>query len=479
MKVIIANPPWPGKGFGARTNVRWPHFRADKCLAFPIYLAYASALLKKSGYDVFAIDTVEKELGIFKFASLVKEKKPNIIFLEISTPSIMYDLETAQMLKAVMPDCLIAVCGPHATHFHEQLAKDYNFIDICIRGEFESTMADICSAIKSGKELGEVQGITWKNKNKVVINKAREFNKNLDDMPYPDRESFKIENYQQAFYSGKKTALLISSRGCPFQCTFCLWPSTVGGKIYRARAPKDVVDEIEYLIKHYNVDELFFDDDTFALEKKRVIEICNEIKNRHLKIKWLCMGRVNTVDEEMLRHMKEAGCYQIFYGFESGSDKILKSVKKGITREEMVRAVKITQKIGLVAAGSFVFGTPEESMETVRETLDFAKKLKADWVQFTLAAPFPGTAFFDEAKAKDLLEINSWSDLDGAHGPIVKTKYLSRKQLEGIIRKAYASYYLSPGIVGVNLARMIKTKSIKRIYRGAISVLKRIIYYER
>ena len=479
MRFVVANPPWPGEGYGARTNVRWPHRRADKKLAFPIYLAYTTAVLKKDGFDVVGIDAVQKELGIFGFVREVRNLKPRVIVMEVSTPSIMYDLETAERLKEDMPDVFIVLCGPHATYFHESIINDYKFIDVCIRGEFEYTARDICTALEKNKSLKNIDGITYRDKDRVVSNPERERIQNLDELPLPDREDFRIEDYQQAFYCGEKTALMVSSRGCPFHCTYCLWPNTIFSHQYRMRSPKNVVDEMEMLIKEEGIDEVFFDDDEFTINKEKVRGICNEILKRDIKIKWHCMGRVDVVDEEILQLMKKAGCYQIFYGFESGSEKMLKSMKKDITREQTRKAVALTKKVGMVAGGSFVFGLPQESMETVKETLNFAKKLGADWVQFTLAAPFPGTPFYEEASKNGLLETNSWADLDGTHGAIIRTKHLSKEDLEGIIRKAYISYYTSPRIVWQNLKRLKDTNDIRRIGRGIKSVLLRIFYYNR
>lgn len=479
MEVVIANPPWPCDGFGARTNVRWPHKRGDKCLAFPIYLAYASAVLKEDKFNVFAIDAVEKELGIFNFVSLLVKEKPALILLEISTPSLAFDLETAQMLKSDLPGTIIAVCGPHATYFHEELIRDYNFIDICIRGEFEFVLLDLCRALRDNLSLHSVEGITFREKHKAITNKGRIFNADLDNVPYPDRVSFNIDDYRQAFYSGKKTAMVISSRGCPFNCVFCLWPSTVGGRKFRARTAKNVVDEIQYLVDKMGVDEIIFDDDTFTLDNQRVKDICSELIFRNLKIKWLCMGRVNTVNEELLRAMKEAGCYQITYGFESGSQKILDSMRKGITKDQIRKAVKLTKKAGLSVAGSFVFGMPEESRETIKETLDFAKELNADYVQFVLASPFPGTDFFKFVKEHNLLLIDSWSDLDGTKGLIANTLYLKRDELQGLIRRAYLSYYTSPKVIYANVTNSIKHNNFPRLLKGASSVLSRIFYYKK
>jgi len=480
MKVVVANPPWPGEGYGARTNVRWPHRRGDKKLSFPIYLAYTSAVLKREGFEVLGIDAVEKRLGISEFVKKIREFGARAIIMEVSTPSIAHDLESAQALKQQIPGIFIVLCGAHITFFNKSIIEDYGFIDACIDGEFEYAARDICRAISKKRGLDGIEGIIYRDsKGNAVRTPRRERIQNLDELPFPDRKDFRIEDYQQAFYCGNKTALMVSSRGCPFHCTYCLWPNTLFSHQYRIRSPKSVVDEMEMLISEEGIDEVFFDDDEFMIDKKKVRGICKEIKKRNIKINWHCNGRVDMADEKTLNMMKGAGCFQIFYGFESGSERMLKSMKKGITRKQMKNAVALTKKAGIVAGGSFVFGLPGESKDTVKQTMKFAKGLGADWVQFTLAAPFPGTPFYDEAKEKGLLEMGSWAELDGTHGPIVKTYHLSRKDLEGIIRTAYISYYTAPKVVWQNLKRMRDFEDMKRIGRGVKSVLSRILYYKK
>jgi anaerobic magnesium-protoporphyrin IX monomethyl ester cyclase len=478
MKAVISNPPWPGEGYGARSNIRWPHRRKDKSLQFPIYLAYTVSVLKKERIEAHGLDAVCAEMGITEFVDAVKKIGPQVVLLEVSTPSIMYDLETAQKVKKET-GAFVVLCGPHASYFHKDIIESYTFVDACIRGEFEYVMRDLCLAIKKGKPLSGVRGITFRNKKKTTVNPDMPPIENLDGLPVPDRFDFKLEDYQQAFYLGKKTALVITSRGCPYGCTFCLWPTTMFSRRFRVRSPKNVVDEIESLIKEEHVDEIFFDDDTFTINNKRIIEMCGEIVRRGIKIPWCCMGRVDNVSEEMLSTMKKAGCYQIFYGFESGSEDILKASKKGITKKQIRDAVKLTKKVGLSVCGSFIFGLPPETKKTAKETLDFAKSLHANYVQFVLAAPFPGTEFYNEAKAKGLLCIDSWADLDGTRGPIVRTEHLSREDLEGIIRKAYFSYYTSPRVIWQNIKHMKNYNGARKTARGAFSVVGRILYYKK
>ncbi|MBS3122412.1 radical SAM protein [Candidatus Woesearchaeota archaeon] len=476
LKIIIANPPWPGKGYGTRSNIRWPHRRGDKILTFPIYLAYTLALLKKEGFDAKGIDAVEKEYGINQFVEEVKKEKPSIVFIEVSAPSLNYDLETGFKLKNEV-NCLTAFVGPHITYDHKKIIDNYSFVDFCLRGEIEFTARALCYALEKKIDLKSVDGLTYRKDGKTVVNQDRKLIENLDSLPFSDRDDFKIIDYQQAFYAGSNTALMLSSRGCPARCTFCHWPDTFTGHVWRTRSAKNICDEIEVLIRKYNINGIYFDDDTFIVDKEHVKSLCNEMINRKFKLSWHCMARVNNIDEEILSLMKKAGCIEIFYGFESGSEEILKESNKAITKEQIRNAVRITKKADICASGSFIIGLPKESNKTIKETINFAKELRADYVQFALASPFPGTKLYEECKEKGLLCLDSWEDLDGSKGPIIRTEHLSRKELEGVLRKMYINYYTSPSIIIQNLKSINSLSDINRIYRGFKSVVSRVLFY--
>lgn len=478
MRVIVANPPWPGQGYGTRSNIRWPHRRGDKVLTFPIYLAYTSSLLKSKGFKTHGIDAVDKEWGIFQFVEEARNFKPDIVFMEISTPSLPYDLQTAEQLKEKL-GCKIAFVGPHVNYFHERFIRNYGFIDYCIRDEIEFTSLELCEHLRDGKPLAGIKGLTYRDEQgNVRANEKHPFERNIDQLPFADRDDFPIESYQQAFFSGKKTALMISSRGCPSMCTFCIWPQTMTGHLHRTRSAKNVADEIEWLMKNYGVDEIYFDDDTFIVDKKRVYELCDEILHRKLKFTWLCMSRVNSVDSDILKKMKLAGCTEIFYGFESGSQKLLNSIKKGATLNQAMNAVRMTQKAGMYATGSFIVGLPEDDLQSINETLRFAIKLRADYVQFVLAASFPGTELYETAEREGLLKLNSWEDLDGTHGGVLRTKYLTNHELEGAVRKMYVGYYTAPPIILQNLRNVRSAGDVRKILRGAKSIISRVMFYK-
>ena len=319
MKVLITNPPWPGEGFGARSDVRWPHKRSDKFIEYPIYLSYLVAIVRESGYQVSFLDAILEELGIEEFAERVKEIGPDIVVLECSTPSINFDLQSAAAIKKVSPSTRTVLIGSHPTVYHREIMAENPSVDAICRGEFDYTVRDLVRAQAEGKDWSDIPGLTWRRDGEVQVNQDRAEIENLDEIPFPARDLVDSPNYRQGTFRGKKCTTVITSRGCPFHCIYCLWPSTLYGHIFRARSAENVVDELEECVNKYGIDEVYFDDDSMALDRERMLEICRLIVERGVKFEWISQCRVSSMDEEVLIAMKKAGCRYIRFGVESGS----------------------------------------------------------------------------------------------------------------------------------------------------------------
>lgn len=473
--VLVSNPPWPGEGYGVRSNSRWPHRRGDKILAYPIYLAYTAAVLEESGFRVHGIDAVQKELSIEGFAAEVKRINPGLVVLETSTPSIEHDLRTARAVKEAC-NATVLLVGPHASIYHQDILEENPAVDMIARGEFDYTVRDVTRALAGGEGLEGVLGISYRQDGGVKVNPDRPLIEDLDGLPYPARHIFLPQDYSQGWYA-ERTAMMISSRGCPSHCTYCLWPQVMYGHKFRYRSPKGVVDEMEYLAKEHGITSIDFDDDTFTMNKRRVQEICREILRRGLKVKWRCFARVNTVDRETLALMKEAGAYYIHYGVESGDPEILERTKKNITLEGARNAIAWSKELGIKTHATFMFGLPGETSETIAKTIGLAKELDADTTQFSIAMPYPGTELFEEMKEKGYLRYKSWAEFDGCHGPVIETERFTKKDLERIVSRAYREYYLRPGMVLKKLRTIRSLGDLKLLVKGVRTVLTRILFY--
>lgn len=478
MKVLVANPPWPGEGYGARSDVRWPHKRRDKYLEYPIYLAYIVAVLEEAGLEVAFVDAVMEEMSIEDFARAATAIGPDLVVLECSTPSIYHDLETARATKEALPGTRVALTGSHPTVFHEELLRDNPAVDAIVRGEAELTVRDLALSLAGGENLSGVQGLTYREGDGVLVNPPRPLIEDLDSLPFPARHIVNQEGYRAAIYSGERPTAMVSSRGCPYHCVYCLWPETLYGHKFRARSAQNVVDEMELVVKDYGVDEIYFDDDCLTLSKKRVLEMCRLILDRGLDVKWIVQARVDTVDKEVLSAMKEAGCHYVLFGVESGSPKMLEIMKKRITLDRARQAFRDCRDVGMKTQAFFLFGVPGENQETIEETIEFARELDADSTQFAIAIPHPGTELYQVCLENGWLVFDSWEDF-AAENSLIATEELTREDVERARIHAYRSYYFSPKFVARSLVRVRSLKDVKRLLRGGRSVLDRISFFER
>jgi len=479
MKVLVTNPPWPGPGYGARSDVRWPHKRNDKFLEYPIYLSYTVSVLKKEGFEVEFLDGILEELSISDFVKKVEEINPQMIILECSTPSIDYDLLTARSLKEKMKNLFVVLVGSHPTFFHEEIMKENKFIDAICRGEFDFTVRDLAKAFLKNKGFKEVKGITFRDMDGTHINEDRPLIQNIDGIPFPARDIVKDKNYRQGTFIGRLSTTMVSSRGCPYRCVFCLWPNTLYGHKFRMRSAENVVDEIEEAVKRYGIDEIYFDDDSFALNKERVLKICHLIKKRSLKVEWIAQCRVNSIqDEEIVRAMKRGGCRYIRFGVESGSQKMLDIMKKGITLDQVRKAFKLCREVGIKTQAFFLFGIPGENQESINQTINFAKEIKPDSAQFAIAIPHPGTELYQICQKKGWLKYSTWEDFSACNS-LIETEELSRKDLEEARIKAYKKFYFRPGYVLKTIRGTKTLKDFKSVIKSAKSINERISFFRR
>lgn len=477
MRVLVTNPPWPGPGYGARSDVRWPHKRSDKYLEYPIYLAYTVAVLEDAGFEVGFLDGVMEEMSISEFADAVAEEAPGLVVMECSTPSIEYDLQTAKALKEKDRDTFMVLVGSHATFFHREILEENPEVDAICRGEFELTVKELAQTLAHEGDLSKVLGLSYRQDGNVRINTERPLLEELDSLPFPAWHIVRCEGYRSAVFSGHRPMTMVSSRGCPAHCTYCLWPETLYGHKFRARSAANVVEEMERLVRDYGVDEIYFDDDCLTLGKERMLEICRLMQERGVRVNWIAQSRVDTVDEEMLRAMKEAGCHYIYFGVESGSPKMLKLMRKGISLDRTKETFAICRRWGVRTQAFFLFGIPGEDQETIRQTIEFAKELDPDSVQFAVAIPHPGTQLYEECLRNGWLIYDSWADF-ASKNSLIETEGLSREEVERARVRAYREFYFRPSFI-LRTARRIRSFSdVKRVLRSAKSIVDRIFFFQ-
>jgi radical SAM superfamily enzyme YgiQ (UPF0313 family) len=328
----------------------------------------------------------------------------DIIGFTCTSPHMKHAEYLASKIKR--PGNYIVFGGIHPSCLPEQTLEN-NYIDAVVVGEGEEAFLDILKG----------------NKEKVV---KKPYIENLDLLPFPDRNLIRQErNIQQAFKdNGYRIASIFASRGCPFRCTFCASHSVWSRKV-RYRSADNILDEFEQVVKDLKIDFVKFSDDTFAINKERVSEFCEKKIERNIKTPWGCNIRADTVDENLLRLMKRAGCREVWIGVESGSPKILKEMKKDINLDRVRWVFKVTAELGLFRRAYMLLGMPEESLEDVRLSEEIVDEIDPDAVGFTILAPFPGTSYYDPRLHKDV----DWSEVDEYENRITRTKFLSNEEL--------------------------------------------------
>jgi len=470
MRVLIINPPWPGKGYGTRSQNRIIKHRSDKFLQYPIFLAYSAAQLKAAGHGVSYLDSVIQDLDMDQTLKRAKEERPDVIFMETTTPSIEADYESLSALKEVT-GAKILVGGPHATHFHTTLLEDCPAVDVVIRHEFDTKIAHVVSNLGG---LSRVSGISCREDGRIFDNGDGELAGDLDAIPFPDREVIPWEWYVEAWYSRQPFMNMMTSRGCPYHCTFCLWPQSMYGHKQRFRSVNNVISELRLLIDRYGLREINIDDGTFTTNRQRVIEFCQRLRHEKMELVWTCNGRVDNLDDEMLAEMKASGCKMIRLGVESGSQEVLDKIRKGLTLQQIENGVRLVKKHGIQALGGFMFGFPYDSRESVEQTIQFAKRLSPDQVQFSIAMCYPGTSLYEYAKENNLLLAESFKEFDMTCGPVVRTMDMERDELQHILARAYREFYFRPKFIFQTLMNMKNVDEIKRAIRSLKSLIKTI-----
>ncbi len=409
LKTLLLNPP-SFENFDGGASSRWPATREIESYWYPVWLTYPAGLLEGSR----VLDASPHHVSAQETITICKDYEFLVLFT--STMGWKSDHLLAHAIKEAHPAIKIAFVGPPVTTDPDRALNECSAIDFICRREFDFSVVEFAQ----GKPLNEILGISYKKDGQIVHNPDRPQIEDLDAMPWATKiykRDLDVTRYTVPFLLHPFIALY-SSRGCPAQCTFCLWPQTLSGHAWRKRSTDDVAAELAWAKQNFpDVKEFFFDDDTFNIQGPRTIELCEKLKP--LGLTWSCTSRVTT-DRKTLQAMKEAGCRLLIVGFESGDPQILKNVKKGATVERARAFAKDCHDLGLTIHADFILGLPGETKESIRNTINFAKKLDCETIQVSIAHAFPGTEFYDFAKANGFI-VNSAEMIgrgrppDGAH----------------------------------------------------------------
>ena len=434
----------------------------------PLGILYTSAYINKKGdHHVDVIDCQAENLDHVAVAERVKEMKPDIVGLTAMTFTLVDVKLVVQEIRKRL-NTIIVIGGPHTAIFPEEcFEKEGLNADYVVVGEGEMTLNELATDLELGKP-----------KNRIY--RQLNFIQNLDELPFADYDAVDINNYYSVLAEETPSLTLFTSRGCPFSCAYCDRPAL--GKGFRPQSANRVVAEMEALEKR-GAKEIFFYDDTFSVSMKRVLQICDEYKKRKLSIKWDVRTRVNVVNDELLKAMKEAGCERIHFGVESGVPRVIKEIQKGISMEQIEKAFDACKRHKIKTLAYFMMGNPTETFEDVQQTLALSKHIKPDFMQMTILSPFPATQAYNRARQEGVVLGDPWRDyaktINDDFRPPLNTSIYSRQELESHLRWFYSHFYLTPEFVWERIKEVRNMGQFKRYASAGLSLLKMALIPEK
>ena len=441
----------------------------------PQPLICLGAVLRENNFNVKLIDANATGLSIEETVDQILTLSPEYVGITAPTMLISTSGIIAKKIKENNPDITTLVGGPHITAVPAETMTLYPDIDIGVIGEGEITIIELLNALKNKTDLGSINGVIYRKDGGLKITPQRAFIKDLDTLPFPawDMLPNLLKYYQQsaARIDRQPHISIVSSRGCPFQCIFCA--RNVFGNVTRAHSDDYLIKMIKYLIKRYGIKSISFEDENFVVYRKRLIEFCNRIINEKIDITWDCASNINAINPQILSLMKNAGCWQINYGIESGSQRILDFIKKSVTLENIEQALKVTKNAGIITKGYFIIGHPTETYESIQETIDFIKKINLDVFQMSFMIPFPGSEFYTIAAQYGDFK-NDWDNMN-IWTPLFIPTGFSKEGLEREAKRVYRAFYFRWKPISTYLERIFRQTDFIKFFRDGFKVLKFIL----
>jgi anaerobic magnesium-protoporphyrin IX monomethyl ester cyclase len=422
--VALVNPPYPED--------------VPQAVFIPLGISYLAAVLEQQGYEVDVVDLQVSRPTQKQLEDKFRNLNPDVIGVTSATVTYLPALQILKAAKTALPNCTTMIGGPHVTVLDERTFIESADVDIVVRGEGEQTMLELAGLVSDGnlKSLSEVSGITFRRHGQIFRSPDRPFMQDIDLLPYPAHKHFDVSRYR---ISGKVYMPIITSRGCPFYCTFCA-AYKMCGRGFRARSPSKVVDELEWLRDTFGAKAFAFYDDTFTYNVNRAMAICDEMKTRKFDLPWDCRTRVDKVSKELLTRLRSTNCQLIHFGVESGSQQMLNTMRKGTTVEQNAKAIKLAKESDILVAISLVIGYPGETPEMLQQTIDFIHKTKPDYVYMCEAVPYPGTDLYTYIKQSGIELSEDWNQYH-EQMQVFKNTLLPLEKLEEAKKTVYDSFF--------------------------------------
>lgn len=475
MRIAWIYPPFEEKVPQLTQNRFFKWIESRDVLIYPIIPAYACTLLKSDGFEVRFIDAVATNLSREVFFKELMGFRPDLVLMETKTPPVRDVWRMARELKSMLSDVKVALCGDHVSVLPSESLEKCEAVDYVITGgDFDVEALKLARALKNGSPLSK--GIWYRKNGEVLTTGSFELVGNLDSLPYIDRELVPWWLYHESWRLYDEFFYIMSGRGCYSRCTFCSWPAMLFNYRFRLRSSENVVGEIQYLVEKYGAREVFDDVDTWPTRSKWAEKFCRLMIETGLseKVVWSINARASDLENlERLELMKRAGCRVLKVGIESAKQETLDRIRKGITIEQIIAAVKLCKRAGLTLHLTAMLGYPWEIKEDALKTIKFIGSLKPDSVQFSIVTPYPGTELYREALKNGWFRVGpeDWDRFDMSQ-PVLKSGDMTPEEVVDLCAKAWKRLYFNPSYIMTRIGRIRSWNHLKLLFRGARVVIK-------
>ena len=488
--ILLVNPPTPDGGLWIRTQHRVGRRTRENMVWPQVSLAQMAALLHPQ-HKVAVIDANAERMSWPEFAKKLEEYRPKYYLTQVTAPTLENDMYGCFLAKARGAKTI--AFGTHVTPIPRETMRPYPPLDFILMGEPDLSIRDLLDHLESKvdqrppeietifakhdptyqpsffedgtPDLSGIKGLVWRDGDEIVVNETRPFIADLDDMPHPMHELLPLKSYRMPLIKGPFT-FIVTSRGCPAGCTYCIKHVSYQFSV-RLRSPEKIMEEL-WLLKEQGMNNIHMYADLFTVNRDQVMELCQRMIEEKIDIRWTCNSRVDYVDEEMLTMMGKAGCWLISWGIESGNEQILRHARKGAYPDKAERALTWARNAGIKNWGYFIIGLPGETVDTIRDTIDFSKKLPLDIALFHVAAPYPGTPFFFEVVENNWFRDDTrWEQVDMDKGTVLDYENLSAEELLYWQKRAFREWAFRPGPIFTYLKMVLSDIST---VKSALSV---------
>lgn len=436
----------------------------------PMNLLGLGSILRAQGHTVTVVDQLVTDMNGEDLLQLVIRETPDVVGFTSMTYDIQSVNEEISIIKKHLPETVIVLGGTHVTSLAKSTLEENADIDVAVIGEGERVICTLFDRLAKGASLNDMRGIAFREGDVLTVNPVEEFIDDIDSIPFPDYNLIDLDDYgySQRGWENRRFMSILTSRGCPFPCTFC--SRGVFGKKVRMHSADYVVDHIEHLYRDFGVRGIGVMDDTFTINKQRTLEICRKLEEKKLDLIWFCFSGVNTIDEEMLMAMKRAGCMKISYGVESGNREIQKAIRKNLDFAKVEQVFAATHKVGIESLAFFMIGNPGETKGSIAESRALAKRLRPDFVNVAILCPLPGSEIYEQYKDQLPTDWSRYQITPFNALPVLQLGELTLDEMHREMKRFYRDFYLRPAYIWSRIRKIRSLTDVRFYFSKMVSL---------